>query len=120
MNGTISKNTELSKRGKKASAYLRIATGNVNGKSVVQSDKQIQAYQFKTVPGYEHTLIWVNPATPDLSKEQKFDHYPASVVPGPRRHESALCDVSARFGLLRPILRWRGRARRSVDSSEGD
>ena len=83
MNGTISKNTELSKRGKKASAYRRIATGNVNGKLVVQSDEQIQAYQFKTVPGYEHTLIWVNAATPDLSKEQKFDRYPDSVVPGP-------------------------------------
>src|SRR3989475_7040010 len=83
MNGRASKNTELSKRGKTASAYRRIATGNVNGKSVVQSDEQIQAYQFKTVPGYEHTLIWVNAATPDLSKEQKFDRYPDSVVPGP-------------------------------------
>ena len=43
----------------------------------------MQAYQFKTVPGYEHTLIWVNAATPDLSKEQRFDRYPDSVVPGP-------------------------------------
>ena len=41
------------------------------------------AYEFKTVPGYEHTLIWVNPATPDLRKEQSFDGYPVSVVPGP-------------------------------------
>src|SRR5947209_1037050 len=83
MNGTISKNREFSKRDKKASTYRRIATGNVNGRSVVQSDEQIQAYEFKTVPGYEHTLIWVNPATPDLSKEQRFDRYPDSVVPGP-------------------------------------
>ena len=83
MNGTISKNTELFKRSKKASAYRRIATRNVNGKSVVQSDEQIQAYQFKTVPGYEHTLIWVNEVIPDLTKEQEFDRYPASVVPGP-------------------------------------
>jgi mannose-6-phosphate isomerase-like protein (cupin superfamily) len=43
----------------------------------------LPAYEFKTVPGYEHTLIWVNPATPDLSKEQRFDRYPDSVVPGP-------------------------------------
>jgi hypothetical protein len=41
------------------------------------------AYEFRTVPGYEHTLIWVNLATPDLSKEQRFDLYPDSVVPGP-------------------------------------
>src|ERR1700719_3872957 len=83
MKGTISKNTELSKRGKRSSAYRRIVTGNVKGKSVLQSDEQIQAYQFKTVPGYEHTLIWVNAATPDLNKDQRFDRYPASVVPGP-------------------------------------
>jgi len=37
----------------------------------------------KTVPGYEHTLIWVNPTTPDLSEEQRFDRYPDSVVSGP-------------------------------------
>jgi hypothetical protein len=43
----------------------------------------MQAYEFKTVPGYEHTLIWLNAATPDLSKEQRFDRYPGSVVPGP-------------------------------------
>jgi hypothetical protein len=43
----------------------------------------MEAYQFRTVPGYEHTLIWVNKTTPDLSKEQRFDRYPDSVVPGP-------------------------------------
>jgi mannose-6-phosphate isomerase-like protein (cupin superfamily) len=83
MNETVSKTSELSKRGKKASTYRRIVTGNVNGRSVVQSDEQMQAYQFRTVPGYEHTLIWVNTAIPDLSKEQRFDRYPESVVPGP-------------------------------------
>jgi mannose-6-phosphate isomerase-like protein (cupin superfamily) len=72
---------ELSKRGKKASTYRRVVTGNVNGRSVVQNDEQMEAYQFKTVPGYEHTLIWVNETTPDLSKEQRFYHYPDSVVP---------------------------------------
>jgi hypothetical protein len=52
------------------------------GKSVVQSDGPMQAYEFR-VPGYEHTLIWVNPVTPDLRKGQRFDRYPDSVVPGP-------------------------------------
>jgi hypothetical protein len=83
MNGTASKKRELSKHGKEPSTYRRIVTGNVNGKAVVQSDEPLLAYQFKTVPGYEHTLIWVNPAPPDLSKEQRFDSYPDSVVPGP-------------------------------------
>jgi mannose-6-phosphate isomerase-like protein (cupin superfamily) len=83
MNGTASKKKELSKRDKKPSTYRRIVTGNVNGKAVVQNDEPLPAYEFKTVPGYEHTLIWVNPVTPDLSKEQRFETYPASVVPGP-------------------------------------
>ena len=83
MNTTAPKKRELSKRGKKPSTYRRIVTDNVNGKSVVQSDEPLPAYEFKTVPGYEHTLIWVNPETPDLSKEQRFDRYPESVVPGP-------------------------------------
>lgn len=83
MNGTASKKKELSKRREKPSAYRRVVTGNVKGKSVVQSDEPLLAYEFNSVPGYEHTLIWVNPATPDLSKEQKFDRYPDSVVPGP-------------------------------------
>jgi mannose-6-phosphate isomerase-like protein (cupin superfamily) len=83
MNATASRKRELSKRRKKSSIYRRISTGNVNGKSVVQSDEPLLAYEFKTVPGYEHTLIWVNPATPDLRKEQSFDGYPVSVVPGP-------------------------------------
>jgi hypothetical protein len=73
----------LSKRSKKPSTYRRIVTGNVSGESVVQSDEQIEAYQFRTVPGYEHTLIWVNETPPDLSKEQRFNRYPDSVVPGP-------------------------------------
>jgi hypothetical protein len=83
MNGTISKKRDLSKRGKKPSTHRRIVTGNVNGKAVVQSDEPLQAYEVKTVPGYKHTLIWLNAATPDLSKEQSFDRYPNSVVPGP-------------------------------------
>jgi mannose-6-phosphate isomerase-like protein (cupin superfamily) len=83
MNETVSEKRKLFKRRKKSSAYRRIVTGNVNGKAVVRSDERLPAYEFKTVPGYEHTLIWVNPATPDLTKEQTFDSYPDSVVPGP-------------------------------------
>jgi len=43
----------------------------------------VSAYEFKTVRGYKHTLLWVNPETPDLRRKQKFDRYPDSVVPGP-------------------------------------
>jgi mannose-6-phosphate isomerase-like protein (cupin superfamily) len=67
----------------KPSEYRRVVTINLDGKSVVQSDEQMQAYEFKSVPNYEHTLVWVNPSTPDLRKEQRFDRYPESVVPGP-------------------------------------
>jgi len=77
------KNKQLSGRDKKASTYRRVVAGNVNGKSIVQSDELMEAYQFKTVPGYEHTLVWINDGTPDLSKEQRLERYPDSVVPGP-------------------------------------
>ena len=83
MNRTASKETELPKRGKRPTTYRRIVTGYVNGKSVVQSDEPLLAYPFKTVPGYEHTLMWINRAIPDLSNEQRLDRYPDSVVPGP-------------------------------------
>ena len=83
MNGTASTKPELSKSSKKPSTCRRIVTENVNGKAVVQSDETLPAYEFETVPGYEHTLIWVNPTTPDLGQQQKFDSYPDSVVPGP-------------------------------------
>jgi mannose-6-phosphate isomerase-like protein (cupin superfamily) len=83
MTGTISQKGKPSKRRKKPSTYRRIVTGNVNGKAVVRSDEPLPAYEFKTVPGYEHTLVWVNPEIPDLREEQKFDSYPDSVVPGP-------------------------------------
>jgi hypothetical protein len=56
---------------------------NVDGKSVVLSDDKMQAYEFKSVPGYEHTLVWVDPTTPNLRNGQGFVRYPASVVPGP-------------------------------------
>jgi hypothetical protein len=40
--------------------HRRVVTGNVNGKSVVQSDERLPPYAFETVNGYEHTLFWVN------------------------------------------------------------
>ena len=80
MNRTASKER---KRGKKPTTYRRVVTEDVKGKSVVQSDESLLAYEFKSVPGYEHTLLWINPAIPDLSNEQRFDRYPDSVVPGP-------------------------------------
>jgi hypothetical protein len=83
MNETASKIRKLSQLDKRLSTYRRIVTGNVNGKSRIESDESLPAYEFKTVPGYEHTLLWVNPETPDLGKEQSFDGYPDSVVPGP-------------------------------------
>src|SRR5258707_3559394 len=83
MNSSKYKKRMLAMRVKKRDFFRRIVTGNVNGKAVVQSDESLLAYEFKTVPGYEHTVIWVNPATPDLSNEQRFDRYPDSVVPGP-------------------------------------
>jgi len=83
MNGTASKRRALFKRDKKPRTYRRIVTGKVDGKSVVQTDERIRAYEFATVPGYQHTLIWINAGTPDLSEEQRFDRYPDSVVPGP-------------------------------------
>jgi len=83
MNGRASRKKEWSKHGDKPSTYRRVVTENVKGKAVVQTDDLLLAYEFQTVPGYEHTLIWVNPTTPDLSQEQRFDRYPDSVVPGP-------------------------------------
>jgi mannose-6-phosphate isomerase-like protein (cupin superfamily) len=83
MNRTASRKKETAKRDKKPGTYRRIVTANVNKKSVVQSDEALPAYEFKTVPGYEHTLVWVNPATPDLTKQQRLDSYPDSLVPGP-------------------------------------
>ena len=67
----------------KPSTYRRVVTVNIDGKAAVQSDEQIQAYEFKSVANYEHTLVWVNSTTPDLRDKQRFDRYPDSVVPGP-------------------------------------
>jgi mannose-6-phosphate isomerase-like protein (cupin superfamily) len=63
--------------------FRRIVTANIDGKSVVREDEVVRAYDFKSVPGYQHALMWVNPVTPDLSREQRMGDYPESIVPGP-------------------------------------
>ena len=78
-----SKKRESSNRDEKASTYRRVVTGNINGRSVVQSDQQMEAYQFNTVPGYQHTLVWINAGTPDLSKEQSLSAIPTPSFRGP-------------------------------------
>ena len=75
--------TDVVKNGTPKPHYRRVVTTHEKGKSVVSSDEEIETYEFKSVPGYRHTLIWVNPSIPDLSREQRFDTYPDSVVPGP-------------------------------------
>jgi hypothetical protein len=64
-------------------SYRRVVTGHENGKSIIQSDECLEAYQFKALPGFEHTLLWENRGIPDLSQEQKPTHYPQSLIPGP-------------------------------------
>jgi mannose-6-phosphate isomerase-like protein (cupin superfamily) len=83
MNRTASRKKESSKRSKQPSTYRRVVTANVDGKSIFRSDEQLQAYEFQSVPSYEHTLVWVNATTPDLREQQRFDRYPDSIVPGP-------------------------------------
>jgi hypothetical protein len=67
----------------KKASYRRVVTAEMQGKSVIQSDELLENYNFKTVPGYIHRLVWVNSSIPDLSQQQKMDGYPESVVPGP-------------------------------------
>ena len=64
-------------------SYRRVVTAEVQGKSVIQSDEFLEDYNFETVPGYIHRLVWANLSIPDLSHRQEMDSYPDSVVPGP-------------------------------------
>jgi mannose-6-phosphate isomerase-like protein (cupin superfamily) len=64
-------------------SYRRVVTGHENGKSIIQSDERLEAYRFKSVPGFEHTLLWENQGIPDLTLEQKPGCYPQSLIPGP-------------------------------------
>ncbi len=63
--------------------YRRVVTGHAGGKSVIKSDEWLSPYGFKTVPGYEHTLVWMSSGVPELSREPKQADQPASVLPGP-------------------------------------
>jgi hypothetical protein len=53
---------------------------NLDGKSVALSDDKMQVYEFKSVPGYEHTLVWLDPTTLSLRIGQGFVRNPSSVV----------------------------------------
>ena len=64
------------KQESKKTNFRRVVTQTVNGKAVIESDGQVENYAFTSVPGYFHSLIWVNPAIPDLKKKQTFDRYP--------------------------------------------
>jgi hypothetical protein len=67
----------------KKASYRRVVTAEVQGKSVIQSNRLLENYNFETVPGHTHLLVWANLSIPDLSQQQKKDSYPESVVPGP-------------------------------------
>jgi mannose-6-phosphate isomerase-like protein (cupin superfamily) len=75
------KETMVSKN--ERNSYRRVVTGHENGKSIIQSDERLEAYRFKAVPGFEHTLLWENRGVPDLSQEQKPGRYPQWLIPGP-------------------------------------
>src|SRR5487761_93304 len=75
------KETMASKNEKKS--YRRVVTGYENGKSIIQSDERLEPYRFKSVPGFEHTLLWENRGIPDVSQEQRPGRYPQSLIPGP-------------------------------------
>jgi hypothetical protein len=50
----------------KPSTYRRVVTINLDGKSVVLSDDKMRAYEFKSVPDYEHTLVRVSEQRRDV------------------------------------------------------
>jgi len=58
-------------RNNKRNSYRRVVTGHENEKSIIQSDERLEAYRFDTVPGYEHTLIWVNQGDSGFHKRAK-------------------------------------------------
>ena len=47
-------------------SYRRVVTGRENEKSIIQSDERLEAYRFKAVPGFEHTLLWENRGKSEL------------------------------------------------------
>jgi hypothetical protein len=91
--------------------HRRVVTGNLNGKSVVQSDERLPAYAFE---GYEHTLFWVNPTTPDLNREQTFDRYRYAACRDWRTTSKKTIPGCTRQ--TRWITPWCGRARCGLNS----
>jgi hypothetical protein len=70
--------------------YRRVVITNVHSKSVVQSDEQMQTYEFSTLPGYEHTLVWVNPTTPDYARSKASIATRTQLFPDPAAQVSTL------------------------------
>jgi hypothetical protein len=56
----------------KKASYRRVVTAEVQGKSVIQSNELLGNYNFETVPGYIHRLVWANLSIPDLSQQQSW------------------------------------------------
>ena len=52
----------------KKTSYRRVVTAEVQGKSVIQSNEVLENYNFETVPGYIHRLVWANSSIPDLTQ----------------------------------------------------
>src|SRR6266496_4279494 len=73
-------------------SHRRVVTGHENGKSIIQSDERLEAYRFKAVPGFEHTLLWENRSIPDLSQEQKPGPLSAIVDSRARRLDASHCN----------------------------
>jgi hypothetical protein len=67
----------------KPSTYRRVVTINVDGKSAVQSDERLQAYQFKSVYPTTSTGSFGLTRRSLTSARSKNYRYPDSVVPGP-------------------------------------
>ena len=65
------------------SNHRRVVVSTVAGRSVIQSDEELPAYRFTTIPGYEHTFLWATDGVPDLTRTQAPPIRPRSVVPGP-------------------------------------
>jgi hypothetical protein len=44
-------------------SYCRVVTEALDGKSVVKDDDLIKVYNFDSVPGFRHTLLWAGRST---------------------------------------------------------
>jgi hypothetical protein len=57
MNRTAPRKKESSKRSKRPTTYRRVVTADVDGKSILRSDEQLQSYEFKSVPSYARACL---------------------------------------------------------------